>query len=153
MKKLFSLILIASLLLGNTPMHAGNKLKKTWAYTKIGFGALNLIAALYNPLGAIKDSAAILRKHKQYKDAWQKIKNKEFSVEGETISLTGEPADNQAINTFSFEDLIKFGMEKEANHWQLSCFIYFLPLGILSIKSGKRDLRKIRKLEQQGKIA
>ena len=53
MKKLLSLALITSLLVGSTPMHAGNILKKTWAYTKIALGVGNLAAAVYLPFHAL----------------------------------------------------------------------------------------------------
>ncbi len=95
MKKLLSIVLISSLALSSINLQAGSGTKKAWAYTKIGYGGLNLLFCMFSP-----------------------------------IVMLGQIGSEQPENAVSTLGVVIFTS---------------LPLGILSIKSGQRDLRRLKK--------
>ncbi len=119
MKKLLSLTLIIVVGVGSIGLQAGNTMEKAWAYTKIAVGGVSLAAGCYMPWYA----------------------NGLFqSMDART------KGDARVVEEVSEYEA---GRRKVLVEQGFLSPVALLPLGILLIKDGRRDLRRLGKRAAQ----
>ncbi len=154
MKKLLSLALISSLLLGTTSVEAGNKLKKTWAYTKIGYGVGSLLAAVYLNFHAVGRKAELKKeiKNERSSNFYTETLEKDYHT---CIDFNGDLKHSviqiDQVARSKFDEGLKKGKEVGRLRYLLASPLLLIPLGIFSIQSGRKDLRRIKKQELKEK--
>ena len=116
MKKLLSLALTIAVGVGSTGLQAANTMEKAWAYTKITLGGVSLAAGCWMPCYAAKTFVGM-------DERWTAEKGGEVDVK-------------QAYAAGQKKVLVLGGAGSS---------VALLPLGILLIKDGRRDLRRLGK--------
>lgn len=120
MKKLLSLTLIIVVGIGSTGLQAGNTMEKAWAYTKIAVGGVSLAAGCYMPCYAAKTFIDMDERWTAEKSGEMDVKKAYAAGQGKVLVLGGAGSS-----------------------------VALLPLGILLIKDGRRDLRRLGKRAAQ----
>ncbi len=138
MKKLLSVALVATVALGSMNMQAGDGAKKAWAYTKIVSGVASLIGCVILPLAGIGSK----RKAKKV-DTLNQV-SFALALVPEVIKDM-EPA---KVREIAVEGLVhsckEHGSLRTEGNYLMASPIALLPLGILSIQSGKSDLKELK---------
>ncbi len=153
MKKLLSIALVATVALGSMNMQAGDGAKKAWAVTKIAYGVSCLVGCIATPILEIcLKSAIVIPKddvQQKFQDLTDPKPREAINGRDERITLTADQVRQNAAQIIGFEEIVNIGRQQGNSNCVIASPLALLPLAILLLQSGTKDLKKLKKNAQK----